>query len=90
MDAMKDPTADDVAIIGVGCRFPGEATSPDAFFDMLLKGRSAWSETPKDRWDVDAYHHPSYERQGTVVSRGGYYLKENIAAFDAPVCWQTT
>lgn len=76
---------DDIAIIGAGCRFPGDATSPGAFFDMLIKGRSAWSEIPKDRFNVDAFYHPSYERQGSICTRSGYFLKDDVALFDAPV-----
>ena len=75
----------DIAIVGMGCRFPGDAKSPKEFFEMLLKGRSGWSEVPDDRFNVDAYWHPSYERHGTIVSRGGHFLQEDIGLFDAPV-----
>jgi hypothetical protein len=78
-------TPDDIAIIGLGCRFPGDAVSPSAFFDMLLKGRDAWSVVPSDRFNVDAFYHPSPGRQGSTVVRGGYYLKEDVGLFDAPV-----
>jgi acyl transferase domain-containing protein len=78
-------TPDDIAIIGLGCRFPGDAVSPSAFFDMLLKGRDAWSVIPSDRFNVDAFYHPSPGRQGSTVVRGGYYLKEDVGLFDAPV-----
>jgi acyl transferase domain-containing protein len=76
---------DDIAIIGLSCRFPGDAVSPGAFFDMLLRGRSAWSLTPKDRFDAEAFYHPSFARQGTCVVRGGHFLKEDVGLFDAPV-----
>jgi len=76
---------EDIAIIGLACRFPGDAVSPSAFFNMLLKGRDAWSKTPSDRFNVDSFYHPSPARQGSTVVRGGYYLKEDVALFDAPV-----
>ena len=75
----------DIAIIGMGCRFPGDAKSPQEFFDMLIKGRSGWSEVPEDRFNVDAFWHPSNERHGTIVCRGGHFLKDDVGAFDAPV-----
>ena len=74
-----------IAIVGMACRFPGDATSPTRFFDMLAKGRAAWSEIPKDRYNVDAFWHPNHGRQGTTASRGGHFMKEDLGLFDAPV-----
>ena len=74
-----------IAIVGMGCRFPGEATSPTAFFEMLSKGRAAWSEVPKDRYNMDRYWHPHNGRIGTMTARGGHFLNEDPGLFDAPV-----
>lgn len=79
----------DIAIIGLGCRFPGDAKSPKAFYDMLLQGRTGWSEVPEDRFNIDSYWHPSYERHGTMVSRGGHFLKDDVGLFDSSVCLVT-
>ncbi|PNS14519.1 2-alkenal reductase (NADP(+)-dependent) [Sphaceloma murrayae] len=76
----------DIAVIGMGCRFPGDAKSPSEFYNMLLKGRSGWSEVPKDRFNIDAYWHPSYDRKGTIVCRGAHFLSEDVGLFDAPFC----
>lgn len=76
----------DVAVIGIGCRFPGDASSPEDYYEMLLNSRSAWTEVPKDRFNIDAYWHPSFDRKGTMVTRGAHFLKEDVALFDAPVC----
>ena len=43
-----------IAIIGIGCRFPGGADSPQAFWELLRDGRDAIGEVPSDRWDIDA------------------------------------
>ena len=82
----QSSTSGDIAIIGLGCRYPGDAKSPQDFFDMLLKGRSGRCEVPADRFNIDSWWHPSYDRHGTMVSRGGHFLREDIALFDAPVC----
>ncbi|KAF2667284.1 polyketide synthase [Microthyrium microscopicum] len=74
----------DIAVIGMSCRFPGEAKSPDEFFEMLLHGRSAWSEIPNDRFDINSYWHPSHDRHGCMVGRGGHFLAEDVGLFDAP------
>lgn len=55
-----------IAIIGIGCRFPGDATSPDKFWKFISEGRSARSEIPNDRFNIEAFYHPAGERQGTV------------------------
>jgi acyl transferase domain-containing protein len=81
---MSASLSGDIAIVGLACRYPGEARSPEAFAAMLKGGRDAWSKIPKDRFDIDAYHHPSHERQGNIVAEGGYFLEEDIGLFDAP------
>ncbi|KAL2831410.1 hypothetical protein BDW59DRAFT_182083 [Aspergillus cavernicola] len=77
-----EPAGDDIAVIGVACRFPGEATGPQQFWDLLCKGRSAYSSASK-RWNVDAFHHSTRGRLGTSVAPGGHFLEQDLAAFDA-------
>ena len=55
-----------IAIIGMGCRLPGDATSLESFWELLIHGRNGWSEVPPERWNAAAYYHPSGERKGTV------------------------
>ena len=74
-----------VAVVGLACRYPGDATSPSAFYDLLIDGRSAWSEVPKNRYNIDSYWHPNKDRIGTTTARGGHWLKGDPAYFDAPV-----
>ncbi|CZT43607.1 related to polyketide synthase [Rhynchosporium secalis] len=73
-----------IAVIGMACRFPGDATSPDKLWEMLANGRNAWSEFPKDRINIDGFYHPSGNREGSICFKGGHFLKENVAAWDAP------
>ena len=47
-------------------RFPGDATSPDAFWDMLMAGRSARSEIPANRFNIDAWYHEDPDRIDAV------------------------
>lgn len=73
---MKDP----VAIIGIGCRFPG-ADDPHAFWQLLRSGQSAIREVPADRWDIDKLYHPNLMQPGKVISRWGGFL-DQIDQFD--------
>ncbi|TQN73231.1 Highly reducing polyketide synthase SAT13 [Colletotrichum shisoi] len=74
---------EDIAIIGMACRFPGNATSPEKLWEMMAQKESAWSEFPEDRLNIDGYYHPSGDRQGSISFRGAHFLKDDIAAFDA-------
>ncbi|KKY36930.1 putative polyketide synthase [Diaporthe ampelina] len=82
-DTFGDATAP-IAIVGVSGRFPGDASSPDRLWELVSKGRSALTEVPRDRYNIDAFYHPSAEHQGTHNARGGYFVKEDVATFDAP------
>jgi hypothetical protein len=55
-----------LAIIGLSCRFPGEATDALRLWDMVASQRNAWLEIPADRFDKDAFYHPNSEHVGTV------------------------
>lgn len=57
---------EDIAVIGLGLKFPGDASTPEAFYDLLLEGRSALQETPQNRYNIDAFYHPDHERFGAV------------------------
>ncbi|GKZ27179.1 type I Iterative Polyketide synthase (PKS) [Aspergillus brasiliensis] len=73
-----------IAIIGMGGRFPGDASSPEKLWELVYKGRSALSEVPKDRFNVDAFYHPHHERQGTLNVRKAHFMESDISEFDAP------
>lgn len=60
--------SDDIAVVGIGLRFPGDAKSPEGLWTVLERGESQWSEFPADRLNIDGYFHPSGDRQGSVGS----------------------
>src|SRR2546428_14024909 len=41
-----------IAIIGIGCRFPGNVNNAESFWRLLAEGREAVCEVPPDRWNV--------------------------------------
>ncbi len=71
-----------IAIVGIGCRFPGQASSPDAFWQLLAAGGSGVTRIPAGRWDVDAYFDPNPDAPGKTYSQYGAFLDE-IDRFDA-------
>jgi len=71
-----------IAIVGIGCRFPGGASSPATFWQLLLDGVDAVGEIPEDRWDVDAFYHPDPQRPGKIYTRRGSFL-HGVDLFDS-------
>ncbi|MBI1390264.1 MAG: SDR family NAD(P)-dependent oxidoreductase [bacterium] len=80
--AIEKEGVEPIAIIGMGCRFPGGADSPAAFWELLKEGRDAVTETPADRWDVDAFYDPDPDAPGKMYSRHGGYVGR-LKEFDA-------
>src|SRR5882672_2641011 len=64
-----------IAIIGMGCHFPGGANSPEQYWQLLQTGRDAITEVPPDRWDVEAYYDPNPQAPGKSYSRWGGFLE---------------
>ena len=81
LNSLKEREREPIAIIGMGCRFPG-ANSPEAFWQLLRDGVDAIREVPKDRWDIDAYYDPNPEAAGKMSVRVGGFV-EQLAEFDA-------
>jgi acyl transferase domain-containing protein/acyl carrier protein len=70
-----------IAVIGIGCRFPGGGDGPEAFWSMLREGRDAVTEVPAGRWDVDAFYDPDPDVPGKMYSKWGGFL-EQVDGFD--------
>jgi acyl transferase domain-containing protein/aryl carrier-like protein len=70
-----------LAIIGIGCHFPGGATSPQAFWDLLCSGTDATREVPVDRWDARKFYDPDIRKSGKMNTYRGGYL-DRIDLFD--------
>ncbi|CAO2658326.1 Nn.00g060490.m01.CDS01 [Neocucurbitaria sp. VM-36] len=79
-----DPKSMPIAVIGFGCRFPGDVTSSEKLWELLVEKKSARREVPSDRYNVDAFYHPDGDRYGTSNNRAGHFLTEDISLFDAP------
>jgi phthiocerol/phenolphthiocerol synthesis type-I polyketide synthase C len=71
-----------IAVIGIGCRFPGGVAGPDSFWTLLREGVDAITEVPPDRWDIDAYYDPNPDTPGKMYTRWGGFLS-GVDRFDA-------
>ncbi len=68
-----------VAVVGVGCRFPGGADSPTAYWQVLTDGRDAVGTVPGGRWE--GFVPPGSVPPGNLVPHGGFL--DRLADFDA-------
>ncbi|WP_082969868.1 type I polyketide synthase [Mycolicibacter sinensis] len=73
-----------IAVVGMGCRFPGGADGPAAFWQLLCDEGSGIVRVPADRWDADAFYSEDRSVPGTICSReGGFLSSWHPAEFDA-------
>ncbi|KAH8799819.1 hypothetical protein F5884DRAFT_905307 [Xylogone sp. PMI_703] len=72
-----------IAIIGMSCRFPGDVSNPEELWQLLADGRSGWSEIPSSRFNLDGVYHPNASKINTSNVKGGHFLSQDLAAFDA-------
>ena len=66
---------DPIAIVGIGCRFPGNASGPDKYWRMLCEGKDAICDIPKDRWDPRRFYDPDPEMPGKTYMKKEAFLK---------------
>jgi acyl transferase domain-containing protein/acyl carrier protein len=81
LDASECRRREPIAIVGLGCRFPGNADGAEAYWQLLSAGRDAIREVPADRWDIDAFYDPNPERTGKMNTRYGGFL-EHVDQFE--------
>ena len=74
--------AEPIAIVGMGCRFPGGADSPERYWELLRDGVDGVREVPRDRWDVDAVFDPDPAAPGKMSATHGGFL-DRVDTFDA-------
>ncbi|WP_197415818.1 polyketide synthase Pks13 [Mycobacterium sp. IS-1742] len=80
-DWSRERDVDDVAIVGLATRFPGDMNTPDEMWQALLEGRDAITDLPEGRWEEFLGEPRIAERVAKAATRGGY-LKD-IKGFDA-------
>jgi acyl carrier protein len=72
---------EEVAVIGMACRFPGGANSPEQLWSLLDNGVNAVCEVPKTRWNIDDYYESEPGTPGKIYTKYGYFI-DDIAGFD--------
>ncbi len=73
---------DPVAVIGMSCRFPGGADTPEKFWNLLANGVDTVTDIPQQRWNVEQYYDPNPGTPGKMYTKQAAFL-DNVETFDA-------
>jgi len=76
LDAVERAKTEPIAIIGMGCRFPGGANSPDIYWKILSEGIDVIREVPPERWNIDEYYDPDMNAPGKMYVRKSGFLDQ--------------
>jgi acyl transferase domain-containing protein len=81
LDALEQARTEPIAIIGIGCRFPGGVRGPEAYWNLLHNGIDAITETPPDRQELRDAYDPDPGAPGKTYARHGGFL-DGLDQFD--------
>ena len=70
-----------IAIVGMGCRFPGGADTPESFWELLRQGKNGITTVPPQRWDIDAYYDRDADVPNKMYVRDGGFI-EGVDRFE--------
>jgi len=74
--------SDPIAVVGMGCRVPGGAATPEQMWQLLSAGADCVTAVPRSRWDADIWYDPDPASRGKSVTKQGGFL-DHIDEFDA-------
>jgi amino acid adenylation domain-containing protein len=74
--SVDHPGGDQLAVIGIGCRFPGNVSSPEAMWTLLKSAQNAVGIVPGDRWNIDTYFDKQEDTPGKMYTRHGGFIEQ--------------
>ena len=80
-DNQTGTTYEQIAIVGIGCRFPGGIISPATFWEFLLRGEDGTSEVPDSRWSLERHYDAERGKPGKLYTRRGGFIRD-VKGFD--------
>jgi acyl transferase domain-containing protein len=79
---MSNQRNEPIAVVGIGCRFPGGCDTPSKLWELLKNPNDLSREIPPERFNVDRFYHKTGSHHGTTNVRRAYMLSEDISQFD--------
>ncbi len=84
LEIAEKSSTEPIAVVGMGCRFPGGVNNPEQYWDFLRAGASGIVPVPAERWDAEALYSDDHNVPGTICNReGGFLTSWQPAEFDA-------
>ncbi|MEZ5007184.1 MAG: beta-ketoacyl synthase N-terminal-like domain-containing protein [Chitinophagales bacterium] len=83
VNGLKNSANEPIAIIGMGCRMPGDVHSPEDLWNLLVNKKDTITEIPKDRWDADSIYDEDPLTPGKTNAKHGSFLSNDVKTFDA-------
>lgn len=83
LENVKNEQNEPIAVIGMGCRFPGGCNTPDEYWEFLKNGGDGAIDIPADRWNIDDYYDPVPGKTNKMYVRKSNFLTRDISQFDA-------
>ncbi len=81
LDKAERDTSEPIAVVGVGCRFPGGVETAEQLFELVAEGRDVVGPIPDDRWDR-SYFDPDPNVPGKIYTDQGGFLSHPIDEYD--------
>jgi len=72
-----------IAIIGLGCRFPGGCDSPASFWDLMAGGADGIVPVPAERWNSEKFFDADEQMPSRMYIQAGGFLRSRIDQFDS-------
>lgn len=82
LDAVKNKASEAIAIVGMGCRYPGAVNTPERLWELLVDEIDAIIEVPSERWPIDDYYDADPNVAGKMYTRYGGFI-DSVYEFDA-------
>jgi acyl transferase domain-containing protein len=76
LEAFEEDRSAPIAIVGMGCRFPGGVRDAESLWKLLSEGVDAIREVPADRWKIDDYYDRKPDTPGKMATRWGGFIDQ--------------
>ncbi len=83
-ETLRRAHSEPIAVVGLGCRFPGGANSPREFWSLLCDGVDAVDEVRPQRWDLDVFYDPDVDAPGKVYCRNAALVDQSLVEGFSP------
>ena len=81
LESVRQQQHEPIAIVGMACRFPGGADTPEAYWELLRNGVDAIADIPAQRWDIAAHYDADAAVPGKMYTRSGGFI-DGVDQFD--------